>query len=326
MKLSHRRQLLRLAAGAAALSAASRIARAQTYPTRPVRIIVGFAAGNALDITARIVAQSLSERFGQPFIVENRPGAAGSIGTDVVAKSSPDGQTLLLVTSANATNATLFENLNFNFIRDIAPISSIARAQLVVLIKPSMPAKTLSEFIAYAKVNPGKISMGSNGTGSTGHVAGVLFMQTTNVSMVHVPYRGGSGLLTDLIGGQLDVVFDAMSSSIEHVRAGRLRALAVTGLTRAEVLPDIPTVSEYVSGYEVSVWNGLGAPKGTPAEIVEKLNREIKIVLTEPTVKMRFADLGYSMFPSSSADFGKHVADETEKWSKVIRAANIKPE
>ena len=326
MKLSHRRQLLRLAAGAAALSAASRIARAQTYPTRPVRIIVGFAAGTALDITARIVAQSLSERFGQPFIVENRPGAAGSIGTDVVAKSSPDGQTLLLVTSANATNATLFENLNFNFIRDIAPISSIARAQLVVLIKPSMPAKTLSEFIAYAKVNPGKISMGSNGTGSTGHVAGVLFMQTTNVSMVHVPYRGGSGLLTDLIGGQLDVVFDAMSSSIEHVRAGRLRALAVTGLTRAEVLPDIPTVSEYVSGYEVSVWNGLGAPKGTPAEIVEKLNREIKIVLTEPTVKMRFADLGYSMFPSSSADFGKHVADETEKWSKVIRAANIKPE
>jgi tripartite-type tricarboxylate transporter receptor subunit TctC len=326
MKPPHRRQFLHLAAGAASLPAASRVAMAQTYPTRPVRIIVGFAAGTALDITARIVAQSLSERFGQPFIVENRPGAAGNIGTDVVAKSSPDGQTLLLVSSSNATNATLFENLNFNFIRDIAPISSIARAQFVVLVKPSMPAKTLSEFIAYAKVNPGKISMGSNGTGSGGHIAGVLFMQTTNVSMVHVPYRGGSGLLTDLIGGQLDVVFDAMSSSIGHVRAGRLLALAVTGATRAEVLPDVPTVGEFVPGYDFSVWNGLGAPKGTPTEIVEKLNREIRTVLAEPTVKARFADLGYSMFPSSPAEFGKHVAGETEKWARVIRAANIKPE
>jgi tripartite-type tricarboxylate transporter receptor subunit TctC len=326
MKLPHRRQFLHLAAGAAASPTLPRIARAQAYPTRAVRIIVGFAAGTALDITARIVAQSLSERLGQPFIVENRTGAAGNISTDAVAKSPPDGQTLLLVTSADATSATLFENLPFNFIRDITPVSSIARAQFIVLTKPSMPAKTLAACIAYAKANPGKVSVGSNGTGSNSHIASVLFMQTTNVSMVHVPYRGGSGLLTDLIGGQLDVAFDAMSSSIGHVRAGRLRALAVTGGTRAEVLPDVPTVGELVPGYEVSVWNGLGAPKGTPTEIVEKLNREVRMVLAEPTVKTRFADLGYSMFPNSSAEFGKFIVSETEKWGKVIRAANIKPE
>ena len=318
-----RRQFLHLAAGAAALPAVSRIARAQTYPTRPVRIIVGFAAGGPTDIAARLIGQWLSERLGQQFVIENRPGAGSNIGTEAVVRAPPDGYTLLLVGTPNAINATLYDNLNFNFIRDIAPVASIMRAQGVMVVNPSVPAKTVPEFIAYAKANPGKINMASAGNGSPPHISGELFKLMAGVNMVHVPYRGGGPALTDLLGGQVQVMFEPDVSSIEYIRAGKLRALAVTTATRSEALPDIPTVGEFVPGYEASGWYGVGAPKDTPAEIVDKLNREINAGLADPKIKERLADLGGVPMPMTPAEFGKLIADETEKWGKVIRAANI---
>jgi tripartite-type tricarboxylate transporter receptor subunit TctC len=311
MKLS-RHQFLHLAAGAAALPAISRIARAESYPTRPVRLIVGFPAGGSNDIDARLIGQSLSERLGQPFIIENRPGAGGNIATEAVVRSPADGYTLLIVTSSHAINATLYDKINFVFLRDIAPIASVVRGPLVMAVNPSVPVKTVPEFIAYAKVNPRKINMASAGIGSTPHLSGELFKMMTGVSMIHVPYRGDP--LSDLIGGQVQVYFAPMANSIEHIKASRLRALAVTTAMRSEALPDIPTVGDFVPGYEVSGWLGVGAPKDTPAETVEKLNKEINAGLTNPKLRARLADLGGTVFPGSPADFGKLIADETEKW------------
>jgi tripartite-type tricarboxylate transporter receptor subunit TctC len=291
-----------------------------------VRIVVGLAPGTSLDLTARIIAQWLSERFGQPVIVDDRPGAASNLATELVVKAAPDGYTLLLVSSANTTNAALYEKLNFNFLRDIAPVSSITRAQQIIVTNPSKPYKTIPEFIAYAKANPGRINLASSGVGTIGHLGGELLKRMTNIETVHVPYRGGANMLTDLIGGQMDVAFDAVSSSIEHIKAGRLRGLAVSGAARLEALPDVPTVGEFVPGYEFSVWNGIGAPKGTPTPIIEKLSAQIAEAVADPTVKARLSDLGYSMFPSSPDDFGRLIAADTEKWSKVVKAANIKPE
>jgi tripartite-type tricarboxylate transporter receptor subunit TctC len=323
MKLP-RRQFLHLAAGAAALPAVSRIARAQSYPTRPARIIVGFAPGGAADIMARLMGQWLSERLGQQFVIENRPGAGGNIATEAAVRSPPDGYTLLLVNSVNAINATLYDKLNFDLIRDIAPVASIHREPNVMEVNPSVPVKTVPEFITYAKANPGKIDMASAGIGSMSHVSGELFKMMTGVSLVHVPYRGAGPALVDLLGGQVQVSFSTMSSSIEYVRAGKLRALAVTTATRSPVLPDIPTVHEFVPGYESSFWTGIGAPKNTPAEIVDKLNKEINAALADHKIKVRLADLGSTPVVGSATDFGKLIADETEKWGKVIRAANIK--
>jgi tripartite-type tricarboxylate transporter receptor subunit TctC len=320
-----RREFLHLAAGAVALPAVSVTARAQTYPTRPVRFIVGFAAGGGTDITARLMGQWLSERLGQQFIIENRPGATGNIGTEAVVRAAPDGYTLLMVTSANATNATLYEKLSFNFIRDIAPVASVVAVPLVVVIHPSVPAKTVPEFIAYARANSGKLNMGSGGIGTPQHVAGELFKMMTGVNMVHVPYRGGAPAIADLLGGQVQVMFDPVLESIEYIRAGKLRPLAVTtAALPSAVLPHLPTVSEFVPGYEASQWYGIGAPKNTPAEIVAKLNTEINATLADPEMKARFADLGGTVLAGSPADFGKFITDETDKWGKVIRAANIK--
>ena len=324
--LGHRRQFLHLAAGAAALPAVSRIARAQTYPTRPVRIIVGFPPGGAADIAARLMGQWLSERLGQPFVIENRPGAGSNIATEAVVRAPADGYTLLLVSTSNAINATLYDKLNFNFIRDIAPVAGIIRVPHVMEVNPSVPAKTVPEFIAYAKANPGKINMASAGIGAAPHVSGELFKMMTGVDMVHVPYRGAAPALTDLLGGQVQVMFDTMPSSIEYIRAGKLRALAVTTATRSEALPDIPTVGDFVPGYEASAWYGVGAPKNTPAEIVDKLNKEINAGLADPKMKARLADLGGTVLAGSPADFGKLIADETEKWAKVVKFAGIKPE
>jgi tripartite-type tricarboxylate transporter receptor subunit TctC len=326
MKLS-RHQFLHLAAGAAALPAVSRIAWAQTYPTRPVRIIVGFAAGGAPDIVTRLICQWLSERLGRPFIIENRPGAAGNIATEAVVRAPPDGYTLLAVTTPNAVNATLYDRLNFNFIRDITPVAGIIRVPDIMEVNPSFPAKTVPEFIAYAKANPGKINFGSAGNGSTPHVAAEMFKMMAGVNMVHVSYRGGTqAAIIDLLGGQVQVIFDNTTSSIEHIRAGKLHALAVTTAARWAGLPDIPTVGEFVSGYEVSAWYGVGAPKNTPAVIIERLNKEINAGLADPKLRARLADLGGTMLPGSPAEFGKLIAEETEKWGKVIRAANIKLE
>jgi|SRR5450631_455848 tripartite-type tricarboxylate transporter receptor subunit TctC len=319
-----RRQFLHLAAGAAALPVVSRIARAQTYPSRPVRLIVGYAPGGGTDITARLMGQWLSERLGQPFIIENRSGAGGNIGTETAVHAPPDGHTLLLVSLSNATNATLYDKLNYNFIRDIVPIAGIIRVPNVMEVNPAVPVKTVPEFIAYAKANPDKINMASAGNGSPPHVAGELFKMMAGVNMQHVPYRSGGEALTALLGGQVQVTFESTSSSIEYVRTGKLRALAVTTLTRSEALPDIPTVGEFVPGYEASSWYGIGAPKTTPAEIVDKLNKEVNAGLADPKMKARFADLGGMTLSGSAADFGKLIADETEKWGKVIRAANIK--
>jgi tripartite-type tricarboxylate transporter receptor subunit TctC len=322
-----RRQFLHLAAGAVALPAVSRIASAQTYPTRPVRLIVGFAAGGGADITARLMGQSLSERLGKQFIVENRPGAGGNIAVEAVVNARADGYTLLLVTSANAVNATLYQKLNFNFIRDISPVASVFAVPLVVVIHPSVPAKTVPEFIAYARANPGKLNMGSGGVGAAQHVAGELFKMMTGVNMVHVPYRGGAPAVADLLGGQVQVMFDVMLESIEYIRAGKLRPLAVTtAALPSAALPHLPTVSEFVPGYEASQWYGIGAPKNTPAEIVAKLNTEINATLADPKMQARLADLGGMVIAGSPADFGKLLAEETEKWAKVIRAANIKAE
>jgi tripartite-type tricarboxylate transporter receptor subunit TctC len=326
MKLPHRRQFLHLAAGAAALPAVSRIAKAQTYPTRPVRIIVGFAAGGGIDIIARLIGQSLSERLGQEFVIDNRPGAGGNIGTEAVVRAAPDGYTLLLAFSSNAINATLYEKLNFSFIRDIAPVAGVIRVPNVMLVNPSVPAKTVPEFIAYAKANPGKISMASGGIGTPGHVSGELFKMMAGVDMVLVPYRSGGPALTDLIAGQVQVMFPNTGASLEYVKAGKLRALAVTTATRSEALPDLPTVAEFVPGYEASSWFGVGTPKATPAEIVEKLNKEINAGLADPRLKARLADLGGIALAGSPADFGKLIAEETEKWAKVIKFAGIKLE
>src|SRR5215471_14884866 len=325
MKLP-RRRFLHLAACAAALPAVSRVARAQAYPSRPVHIVVGFAAGGGADITARLIGQWLSERLGQPFIVENRPGTASNIAAEVVVRSPADGYTLLLVSSPHAFNATLYDKLNYNFIRDIAPVASATLVPGVMEVNPLVSAKTVPEFIAYAKVNPGKINMAANGAGSATHIFGELFKMMAGVDLATVQYRGSGPALTDLIGGQVEVMFDALASSIEHIRAGRLRPLAVTTATRLEVLPNVPTVGEFVPGYEAVVWQGIGAPRNTPPEIVDKLNKEINTALADPKMKARFADLGSKALPGSPADFGKLIADDTEKWGKVIRAANIKAE
>jgi len=326
MKLPHRRQVLRLVAGAAALPAVSRIARAQTYPTRPVRLIVPVAPGGESDILGRLMGQWLSERLGQQFVIENRPGAGGNIGTEAVVRAPADGYTLLLVGAFNATNAAIYDKLNFNFIRDIAPVASVTRGRYVMVVNPLVPAKSVPEFIAYAKANRSRISFGSAGIGGGNHLVGELFKITAGVDLVHVPYRGIALALNDLLGGQVQVTFASMPSSIEYIRAGRLRALAVTTATRSEVLPDIPTVAEFVPGYEASSWYGIGAPKNTPAEIVAKLNTEVNAALADPKMKARLAEWGATALPGSPADFGKLIADETEKWGKVIRAANIKAE
>ena len=325
MKLP-RRTFLHLAAGAAALPAVSRMARAQTYPTRPVRLIIGIAPGSSPDILGRLLAQWLSERLGQPFIIENRPGAGGNIAIEAVVKAPADGTTLLLVTIQSAVNATLYEKLNYNFVRDIAPVAGISRQTLALEVTPSFPAKTVPEFIAYAKAHPGKLSMATPGNGSTPHVAGELFKMMAGVDMIHVPYRGGAPALTDLIGGQVQMTFADITSSIEYVRTGKLRALAVSSATRSEALPDIPPLADFLPGYEASGWFGIGAPKNTPAEIVERLNKEINAGLADPKIKARYAELGATALAGSPADFGKFIADETEKWGKVIRAANIKAE
>ena len=325
MKLP-RRRFLHLAAGAAALPATPRIGWAQAYPTRPVRLIVGFPPGGGNDIVARLIGQWLSERLGQPVIIENRPGAATSIATETVVRATPDGYTLLFVPPTSAINATLYEKLNFNFLRDIAPVAGIIRIPNVMVVNPSFPAKTGPEFIAYAKVNPGKINFASPGIGTTVHLSGELFKMMTGIDMVHVPYKGSAPSLTDLFGGQVQVTFATMPSAIEYIRAGRLRALAVTTATRSEELPDIPSVGEFVPGYEVSGWYGMSAPMGTPAEVIDKLNKEINAGLADPELRARLAALGGTVLPGSPADFGKLIADETGKWAKVIRAANIKPE
>jgi tripartite-type tricarboxylate transporter receptor subunit TctC len=324
MKLP-RRQFLHLAAGAAVLPAVSRIARAQTYPTRPVRFIIPFPPGGVSDIIGRLMGQWLSDRLGQPFVIENRPGAASNIGTEAAVNAAPDGYTLLLVGSPNAINTTFYEKLNYNFIRDIAPVASVVRSPQVMEVNPSFPAKTVPEFIAYAKANPGKLNFASPGIGTPSHVSGELFKMMAGLDMVHVPYRGAALALTDMLGGQVQVMFDNPASSIEHIRAGRLRALAVTTATRSEVLPDVPTMREFLPGYEASNVNGVGVPTKTPTDIVDKLNKEINAALANPTMKARLADLGGTAFAGSPADFGKLIAEETEKWAKVVKFAGIKP-
>jgi len=321
-----RRRFLHQVATAAALPAVSRFAWAQGYPTRPVRIVVGFPPGGGSDITARLMGQWLSERLGKPFVIENRPGAGSNTATAAVVRSPPDGFTLLLTVSPHAINATLYDRLPYNFLRDIAPVAGILRSPYVMEINLAVPASTVPEFIAYAKANPGKISMASTGIGNGSHVAGELFKFMAGINMVHVPYRGDAPAMTDLLGGQVQVYFGALTTSIEQIRTGRLRALAVTTAMRSEVLPDVPTVGDFLPGYEASAWWGVGAPKKTPTEIVEKLNKEINAALADPKLKARLADLGGTVFPGTPADFGKFIGEETEKWAKVIRAAKIKAE
>ena len=325
MKL-RRRKFLHLAAGSAALPVVSRFARAQAYPTRPVRLIVAVAPGGGADILARLMGQWLSERLGQPLIIDNRPGAGGNLATETVVKARPDGYTILMASTTNAINATLYDKLSFNFIRDIAPVATISRNSLVMVVHPSIPAKTVPEFIAYAKANPRQLNMASPGNGSPNHVSGELFKMMTGVDMVHVPYRSGGPALTDLLGGQVQVMFPATVSSIEYIRDGRLRALAVTTAARSDALPDIPTVAEFVPNYEASNWFGICAPNATPVEIDDKLNEEINAALADHKIKARLADLGSVPLSLLPANFGKLIAGETEKWGKVIRAANIKPE
>jgi tripartite-type tricarboxylate transporter receptor subunit TctC len=322
MKLPHRRHVLRLAAGAAALPTVTRIARAQVYPSRPVRIIVSYPAGSGPDLVARLVDRRLSDRLGQQFVVENGPGT--NIATEMVVRAPPDGYTLLMTTSTNAINATLYPNLSFDFIRDIAPVASIGRTPVVMAVNPSLPAKKLPDFIAYAKANPGKVNFASSGNGTPLHLAGELFKMMTGVELVHVPYHGS--YMPDLLGGQVQVVFTTIPSLIEYIRTGKLRALAVASATRSDTLPDVPTVGEFVPGYEASAWYGLGAPKSTPTEIIEKLNRATSAVIADPNTKSHLAGLGAVPRSMTPAEFGKFMSDETEKWGKVIRAANIKPE
>jgi tripartite-type tricarboxylate transporter receptor subunit TctC len=322
MSRASRRQLLNLAAGFLTLPVVSKLSWADTYPSRIVRIIVGFGAGIAPDISARIIAQWLSERLGRQFIVENRTGAAGNVGTELVLHAASDGYTLLLITVVNAINATLYENLNFDFLRDIAPIAGIARVPLVFAVHPSVPATTVPEFIAYAKANPGKINMGSAGNGSVQHVAGELFKTMTGINMMHVPYR--NGLVPDLLAGQVQVVFNPLPTLLDFIRIGKLRALAVTSTARLEVLSDVPTLSEFVPGYEAGSWYGIGAPKNTPPEIIERLGGEITAALASPAIKTRFVEMGAEPMPLSPAAFGKLLVNETQKWGKVIKEANIK--
>ena len=325
MKLP-RRRFLHLVAGAAALPAVSRFARAQSYPSRPVRIISGFPPGGVNDTYARLIGQWLSERLGQQFVIENRSGAGGNIGTETVVRAAPDGYTLLLTTSADAWNATLYDNLKFNFIRDVAPVAPISRGPGVLVVHPSLPAKSVPELIAYAKSNPGKIAVASAGIGSAPHMYWELFRSLTGVDMLHVPYRGGGPALTDLLGGQVQVYFGTSASSIEYVRAGKLRALAVTGATRAAVLPDVPALAEFLPGYEASIFVGIAAPRNTPGEIIDKLHLEINLALSDSRITLRIADLGDTPLSLSTSEFAKLIVDETEKWGKVIRAENIKPE
>jgi tripartite-type tricarboxylate transporter receptor subunit TctC len=325
VKTPHRRHVLQLAGGAAALPAMAHTSWAQAYPSRPARIVVGFPAGGGNDIVARLIAQWLSDKLGQQFIVENRPGAGSNVGTEAVVHAPPDGYTLLLAFSTNSINATLYDKLNFNFIRDIAPVASIARGNLMVVTTPSFPATTIPELIAAAKANPGKIDMASTGIGTPTHVAGELFRTMTGTNMQHVPYRGDTPALTDLMGGQVQTGIVSLGGSIELAKTGKLRALAVTTAARSEAMPDVPTVAEFVPGFEASTWYGIGAPRNTPAEIINTLNREITASLADPKVKARLAEVGTTVLPGSVAEFTQLIADETDKWAKVIRAANIKP-
>ena len=325
MKLA-RRQFLRLSGAALAAPALSRIAVGQGYPARPVRIVVGNAPGGGPDIAARLLGPWLSDRLGQPVIVENRPGAGGNLATETVVNSPADGHTLLLITSSNAVNETLYQKLSFKFLRDIAPVASISREAILMVVHPSVPAKTIPEFIVYAKANPGKVSFASSGTGTTPHVAGELFKLMAGVDMVHVPYRGAGPAITDLLGGQVPVAFAGVSNAAEYVRASRLHALAVTTATRSEALPDVPTISEFIKGFEASQWYGVGAPRNTPVEIIDKLNKEINAGLADPKIKARLADLGSNALINSPADFAKLIVEDADKWGKLIRAANLKPE
>jgi tripartite-type tricarboxylate transporter receptor subunit TctC len=325
MKLS-RRRFLHLAAGAAAVSTASRVAGAQAYPSRPVRIIVGYAPGGGQDILARLIGQWLSERLGQPFIIENRPGGGANIATEAVVRAAPDGYTLLTVGPAHAVNATLYDKLSFNFLRDIAPVASVTVNPSVLEVHPSVPVQSVPEFIAYAKANPKKLNMASAGNGTVQHMSGELFKLMTGVDMVHVPYRGAGPAIADLLGGQVQVMFDTLISSIEYIKAGKLRALAVTTATRQEQFPDLPTIGDFVPGYESSSMNGIGVPRGTPAEIVDKLNTEINAGLADPKLKAKLADLGSTVLPGSAAAYARLLTEETEKWAKVVRAAGAKPE
>jgi tripartite-type tricarboxylate transporter receptor subunit TctC len=322
----HRRMVLSLGGAAIAAPLVAKLAAAQSYPARPVRVIVGFPPAGPADTFSRLIARRLSERLGQQFVVENRPGAAGNIATDAVAHASADGYTLLQVGPPNAINATLYDKLNYDFIRDIAPVAGIARSPNIMEVNPSVPVRSIPEFIAYAKANPGRINMASSGNGTVTHVAGELFRLRTGIMMAHVPYRGSTPALTDLLAGQVQVMFDNVPSSIELIKAGKLRPLAVTQATRFEQLPDIPTVGEFLPGYEASSWFGIGAPKNTPVEIVEMLNKTINKALADPDIKAKIAALGGTVLPGSPADFGKLISDETEKWGKVIQAAKIKPE
>jgi tripartite-type tricarboxylate transporter receptor subunit TctC len=325
MRLS-RRRFLHLAASAAAFPAVPDSASAQSYPTQQVRVVVGLAAGGGVDIVARLMGQWLSERFGRPFVIENHPGAGGNIGTEAVVRATPDGYTLLLIAPANIINATLYDKLSFNFIRDIAPVAGIISVPNVMVVNPSFPAKTVPEFIAYAKANPGKVNMGSSGSGTTLHISGELLKMMAVIDIVHVPYRGAGPALTDLLGGQVQVVFATMPSVIEYIKAGALRAVAVTSATRSVALPDVPTVGDFVPGYEASSAYGIGAPRNTPADIIDLLNTAISAILADPKAKARLADLGGTMMPGSPADFRKFIAEETDKWAKVIRAAHIRAE
>ena len=325
MRLS-RRALLRLAAGVAALPAAARIAQTQTYPSRPIRLILGFAAGGSADIVARLIAQFVSERIGQPVIVENRTGASSNLAGEAVARSAPDGYTLLYVTTVNAINATFFDNLKFELKRDFAPVSGVTRAPNVLEINPSVPANTVAEFIAYAKANPGKLNMASSGNGTSIHLAGELFKAMTGTNLVHVPYRSPPQAMTDLLAGQVQVMFDVMTQGLQHIKEGRLRALAVTTAARSDALPDVPTVAETVPGYEASSWSGVCAPSGTPAAIVAMLNKEINAALTDPTIKARLASMGSTAITGSPAEFAAFLSEEADKWGKVVRSANIKAE
>jgi tripartite-type tricarboxylate transporter receptor subunit TctC len=325
MKLP-RRLFLQLAGAATAFPVLPQIARAEGYPVRPVHLIVGFPAGGPQDIVMRLIGQWLSERLGQSFIIENRPGASGNVGAETVVRAAPDGYTLLSVSSPNAINATLYNNLNFNFIRDIAPVASIMRVPLVMEVNPSVPVKTVPEFIAYAKANPGKVNYASAGIGTPQHVSAEMFKMMTGVEMVHVPYRGAAPALTDLIGGQVQVMIDTTPASMQHIRSGRLRPLAVTTATRADALPDLPTVGDFVPGYEATSWFGIGAPKDTPPEIIATLNKEINAAIADPKIKARLIDLGGTVLPGSPADFGKLITAETEKWAKVVKFSGAKPD
>jgi tripartite-type tricarboxylate transporter receptor subunit TctC len=325
MNLS-RRSFLHLAAGASALPAVCRIARAQAYPSRPIRIVVPYVAGGPAELLARLFGQWLSERLGQPFIVENRAGAGGNIGTEVVVRAAPDGYTLLLVTTANAVNASLYPKLNYDFIREIAPVAGLIRVPAVLEVNPAVPAKSVPEFIAYAKANPGKLNMGSAGIGTIQHVTGELFKMMANIDMLHVPYRGQAPAMTDLLGGQVQVMFDGMAASIGHIKGGAVRALAVTTAKRAEALPDLPTVGDFLPGFEASAWYGVAAPGNTPSEVIDKLNKEINAAFAAPTIKVRLSELGGAVLAGSPAAFGKVIAEETEKWRKVVLAANIRAE